>query len=145
MQFIITHERPKVHLFGSSRKLLDLGLILFVLSELFLKALLPLDDIEAVSAAVKLRFAVAYLDAALGDLVDEISVMAYKQNGSLEVLEIILEPFGCTQIEVVCRLVKQEYVRFFEYKALRSVSISYPPRREKSAESLSYSAKSLSD
>ena len=117
MQFIITHERPKVHLFGSSRKLLDLGLILFVFSEFFLKALLPLDDIEAVSAAVKLRFAVACLDAALGDLVDEISVMAYKQNGSLEVLEIILEPFGCTQIEVVCRLVKQEYVRFFEYKA----------------------------
>ena len=86
MQLLITHERPKVHLFGSSRELLDLGLILFVLSELFLKALLPLDDIEAVSAAVKLRFAVAYLDAALGDLVDKISVVAYKQNGSLEVL-----------------------------------------------------------
>ena len=86
MQFIITHERPKVHLFGSSRKLLDLGLILFVFSEFFLKALLPLDNIKAVSAAVKLRFAVAYLDAALGDLVDEISVVAYKQNGSLEVL-----------------------------------------------------------
>ena len=86
MQLIIAHERPQMHLLGGAGELLDLGLILFVLSELFLKALLPLDDIESVSAAVKLRFAVAYLDSALGDLVAKISVVAYKQNGSLEVL-----------------------------------------------------------
>ena len=77
MQLIAAHERPKVHLLGSSCELLDLGLILFVFSELFLKALLPLDDIKAVSAAVKLRLAVAYINAALGDLVDKISVVAY--------------------------------------------------------------------
>ena len=40
--------------------------------------------------------------------------MAYKQNGSLEVLEIILKPFGRSKIKVVCRLVEQKYVRFFE-------------------------------
>ena len=114
MQLIVAHERPKVHLLGSSSELLDLGLILFVFSELFLKALLPLYDIKAVSAAVKLRLAVAHINAALGDLVDKISVVAYKQNGSFKMLKIVLKPFGRSKIKVVCRLVEQKYVRFFE-------------------------------
>ena len=77
MQLIVAHERPQMHLLGSACKLLYLGLILFIFPELFLKALLPLDNIKAVSAAVKLGLALAYLNAALGCLVYKIAVMAY--------------------------------------------------------------------
>ena len=77
MQLIVAHERPQMHLLGSAGELLYLGLILFIFPELFLKALLPLDNIKAVSAAVKLGLALAYLNAALSCLVYKIAVMAY--------------------------------------------------------------------
>ena len=77
MQLIIAHEGPQVHLLGGAGQLLYLGLILFVFSELFLKALLPLDDIKAVSSAVKLGLALAYLNAAPGYLINKLAFVAY--------------------------------------------------------------------
>ena len=65
-----------MHLLGSPCKLLDLGLILFVFAKLLLKALLPLNGVKAVPAAVKLSLAVVDFNAALGDAVEKKAVVA---------------------------------------------------------------------
>ena len=69
MELVRTHKGPQVHLRGSACELFDLGLILFILLELFVKAALSLLHVKAVVAAVKLGLAFADLDAALHDAI----------------------------------------------------------------------------
>ena len=97
MQLVVAHECPKMHLLCGAGKLFQLCLIFFVFSKLFLKALLALDNIEAVIAAVKFGFALVNLNTALRNLIKEISVMAYGEYSALKVEEILLEPFGGPQ------------------------------------------------
>ena len=110
MQLVVAHERPEMHLLGSSCELLYFCLILFVFAQLFLKALLTLNGVKAVSAAVKLGLAVVNFNAALGDAVEEKAVVADGKHRALKVQQVLLEPLRCTQVEVICRLVKQQNV-----------------------------------
>ena len=114
MQLVVAHEGPEVQLFRRALQLLDLGPVLFILLELFLKAALPLENKKAVVAAVKFGPAVHDLDAALRDDVEEIAVVADRKHRALEVQDIILQPFGGVQVKVVGRLVEQQDVRILE-------------------------------
>ena len=117
MQLVVAHERPEVHLLRCTGELLNLCLILFVFFQLFLKAALPFLGVEAVIAAVKLRLPVAYLNAALGNFVEKPAVVAYRQDCTLEVQQVVLKPLGCVQVEVVGRLVQKENVRVLKDEA----------------------------
>ena len=103
-----------MQLFRRALQLLDLGPVLFILPELFLKAALPLENEKAVIAAVKLGPAVHDLDAALRDDVEKIAVVADRKHRALEVQDIILQPFGGVQVKVVGRLVEQQDVRILQ-------------------------------
>ena len=50
----------------------------------------------------------------LGDPVDEISVMGNDYNSSLECIDITLQPLHTAKIQVVCRLIQQQNIRFFQ-------------------------------
>ena len=117
MELVVAHERPEVHLLRRAGELLYLGLILFVFFQLFLEAVLPLLNVEAVVSAVELRLALTYLDTALDHSVEKEAVVADGQHRPLKAQEIILEPFRRVQVEMVGRLVEQEDVRIFEYEA----------------------------
>ena len=116
VQLVVAHERPEVHLRGGLLQLLYLGLVLFVLLQLLVEAALPLHGVEAVVAGVELRAAVDYLDAALSYGVQEISIVAYCQHRAAEVGDVVLQPLGGAQIQVVRRLVQQKDVRVLEYE-----------------------------
>ena len=48
----------------------------------------------------------------VGDLIDEVSIMAHKQHGSLELFERPLQGIACPKVEVVGGLVEHEEVGF---------------------------------
>ena len=96
------------------RELLELGLVFLVFFELLVKAALPLDDVKAVVAAVKLRLPGRKVDRALHDAVEKIPVVADDEHCAAEMQQVRLEPLGRAQIEVVGRLVEQEDVRVLE-------------------------------
>ena len=117
MQLVRPHEGPEVHLLRRAGELLDLGLILLVLLQLFLKAALPLCDIEAVVAAVELRLPVGDLNAALHHTIQEPAVVADGQHRALVVQIVILQPLRGPQIQVVGRLVQQQDIRVLQDEA----------------------------
>ena len=91
-----------------------LGLLLFVLLELQLKARLLFLHVERVVAGIELRLAVVQLHDTRDDAVEEIAVVGDGQDGPLEFFNIALEPFHRVHIEVVRRLVEQQDIGLLE-------------------------------
>ena len=130
VELVIAHECPEVHLCGGTLKLLYLRLILLVFFQLLLEAALPLLNVKAVIAGVKLRLAVDDLDRALDDAIKKIPVMADGEHRTLEAQEIVLQPLCRVQVEVVRRLVQQENVGVLKDKA-RKVHAGLLPAGER--------------
>ena len=117
VELVIAHEGPEMHLRRGALKLLYLCLILLVFLQLLLKAALPLLNVKAVVAGVKLRLAVDDFDRALDDAVKKIPVMADGEHRTLEAQKIVLQPLRRVQVEVVRRLIQQENVSVLKDKA----------------------------
>ena len=69
------------------------------------EALLLFLEIEAVVAAVELGLARGYFNDALHDLIEEITVVRDRQDRSLEVPDVVLQPLHAAQVQMVRRLV----------------------------------------
>ena len=110
MELVVAHECPQVHLRCGTGELLDFGLVLFVFLQLFIKAALTFHNIEAVVAVVELCLAVQYFNGALGNAVQEVTVMGDGQYGAVEFQQIVFQPFRCIQVHVVGRFVQQQNV-----------------------------------
>ena len=130
MQLVRAHECPQVHLLRRAGELFDFRLILFVFFQLFLKAALPLLHVEAVIPAVKLRLAVGYFYRALHNAVKEPSVVAYHEHRAAEMQKILLQPLRRVQVEMVRRLVEQQYVRVLKDEP-REVDARFLPAGER--------------
>ena len=106
-----------MHLLRSLCQLLYLGLVLFVFFHHFVEAALFFFNEKAVVSGVKLRLAIHYLNTALRNGVQKPSVMADRQNSTLEVVYIIFEPFGGVEVKMVGRLVQKEDIRVLKNEA----------------------------
>ena len=102
---------PGAQLLGGFLQLLDLGLLLLILALALLKAALLLHGVKAVVAGIELRLALLDLDDPVHHLVQEVAVMGHGEHGALELLQILLQPLGGPQVQVVRRLVQQQDVR----------------------------------
>ena len=69
------------------------------------------------------------LDSPVGDVVQELPVMGDQHKRASIILQITLEPFDGLYIKVVCRLVKQQYVRLGK-KYLRKLDTHIPALTE---------------
>ena len=101
---------PHPHLLCGLLQLLDLGLLLLVLLQLLLIAALLLHGVEAVTALVKFRPALLDLDDAVHHLVQKITVVGDGEHRPLELAQILLQPLGGPQVQVVRRLIQQQDV-----------------------------------
>jgi RNase P/RNase MRP subunit p29 len=107
-------DAPALHALEREAQLGELGLLLFVLLELQLKARLLFLHVERVVAGIELRLAVVQLHDARDDAVEEIAVVGDGQDGPLKFFNIALEPFHRVHIEVVRRLVEQQDIGLLE-------------------------------
>ena len=110
-------DAPALHALDGEAELLELGLLLLILPELMVEALLLFLEVEAVVAAVELGLACGYFNDALHDLIEEIAVMRDRQDRSLEVTDVVLQPLHAAQVQMVRRLVEQQDVRLLEQQA----------------------------
>ena len=117
MQLVVAHKSPQVQLVRRLLELLKLGLLLLVLLELLLVAPLLLLHIKAVVARVKLRLAIVDLDDPAYHPVQEPAVVGDGQHGALVTVQILLQPFGGPEIQVVGGLVQQEDVGILQNQA----------------------------
>jgi len=117
VQRVVAHERPQMQLFRRLRQLFDLGLLLFVLPHAFLVTAFFFQGIEAVISAVELRPAVGNLDDPAHDAVQKIPVMGNHHHGAPEGVDIVLQPLGGVEIQMVRRLVQQQDIRVLQNQA----------------------------
>ena len=117
VELVVAHEGPQVHLVRRRLELLDLGLLLFILAELLLIAALLLLHIVAVIAGVELGLAVLQLDDPTHHLVQEPAVMGDGKDGAFEPGEVVLQPLGAAQVQVVGGLVQQQHVGVLQNEA----------------------------
>jgi len=117
VQLVVAHKSPQVQLVRRLLELLKLGLLLLVLLELLLVAPLLLLHIKAVVARVKLRLAIVDLDDPAYHPVQEPAVVGDGQHGALVTVQILLQPFGGPEIQVVGGLVQQEDVGILQNQA----------------------------
>ena len=108
---------PHPHLLGGLLQLLDLGLLLLVLLQLLLVAAFLLHGVEAVTALVKFRPALLDLDDAVHHLIQKIAVMGDGENRPLEFTQVLLQPLGGPQVQMVRRLVQQQDVGVLQDQA----------------------------
>ena len=89
---------------------MDFGLLLLILAQLLLIPPLLLHGVEAVISGVKLRFSRLNLYHPPDYLVQKVAVVGDGQDGALEPFQILLQPLGGTQVQVVGGLVQKEDV-----------------------------------
>ena len=116
MKLIVAHEGPQVELVRRSLELLDLGLLLFILLQLFLVTALLFLYVKAVISGIKLRLAVFQLNDPIDHLVQEVPVVRDGENGAFEPGQILLQPFRGPEIQMVGGLVQQEHVGVLQNK-----------------------------
>ena len=117
MQLVRAHERPQMQIVRRLLQMGDLLLVFLILpAQLLVPALLFLG-IERIVAVIKLRLAVDDLNDPLRDLVEKPAVVRYGEHRPLEVEQIVLQPLGGAQVQMVGRLVQQQYVRVFQNEA----------------------------
>ena len=114
---VVALESPQAHLLRRCLQLRDLGLLLLVLLQPLLVPPLLLLHIEGVIAGVELRLAVVDLHHSSDYLVQKPPVMGDRQHGSLEVFQVVLQPLGGVQVQMVGRLIQQEDIRILQNQA----------------------------
>ena len=107
---VVARVGPYAQLLRRLLQLLNLGLLLFVLSQFLLVPPLLLHGVEAVISAVKLRFALLNFHHPPDHLVQKVPVVGDGQNGALEPFQILLQPLGGPQVQMVGGLVQKEDV-----------------------------------
>ena len=107
---VVARIGPDPQLLGGLLQLLDLGLLLLILLQLLLVAALLLHHIEAVIAGVELRLPLLDLDDPVHHPVQEPAVVGDRQHRALELVQILLQPLGGLQVQVVGGLVQQQDV-----------------------------------
>ena len=78
-----------------------------------------LPDVSAVIAAVDLQPLVFNLPDCLGEVVDKVTVVAYSQDGAGVSCQIFLQPLDRLNIQMICRLIEYQQVRFFQEQAAK--------------------------
>ena len=111
------HESPDPQLLRRLLQLCDLGLLFFVLLHPLLVATFLLHGVEAVIPAVKLRFPVLDLDDPGDGAVQEIPVVGDGDHRAVERANVLLQPLGCVEVQVVGGLVQQQDVRVLQDEA----------------------------
>ena len=101
-------EGPHPQLLRRFFQLGDLGLFLFVLLHPLLIAALLLHSVKAVIAGVELRLAVFDLNDPGHGAVQEVAVMGDGHHGAPELLDVVLQPLGGVEVQVVGGLVQQQ-------------------------------------
>ena len=114
---VIARIGPDAQLLGGLLQLFDLGLLLLVLPEPLLIPLLLLHHVEGVVAGVELRLAVVDLDDPLDHPIQEPAVVGDGQHRALVAIQILLQPLGGVEIQVVGGLVQQEDVGVLQNQA----------------------------
>ena len=110
---------------GELLELLDLALLVLVGGELLLLLRLALAEIVVVVAAVADQLALADLDDAADELVQELAVVRDQQDRAGVGLQVVLEPQQRLEVEMVGRLVEQQQVRLLDEQA-REVRAHHP-------------------
>ena len=108
---------PGAQLLGGLLQLLDLGLLLLILALALFKAALLLHGVKAVVSGVKFRLAPLDLNDPVHHLVQEVAVVGHGEHGAFELLQILLQPLGGPQVQVVGGLVQQQDVRVLQNQA----------------------------
>ena len=111
------HESPDPQLLRRLLQLCDLGLLFFVLLHPLLVAAFLLHGVEAVIPAVKLRFPVLDLDDPGDGAVQEIPVVGDGDHRAVERANVLLQPLGSVEVQVVGGLVQQQDVRVLQDEA----------------------------
>ena len=111
------HEGPHPQLLRRLLQLLDLGLLLFVLLHPLLVAAFLLHGVEAVVPAVELRPAVLDLDDPGDGAVQEVPVVGDGDHRAVESPDVLLQPLGGVEVQVVGGLVQQQDVRVLQDEA----------------------------
>ena len=88
--------------------LFDHALLVFIGSHLLRPAFGAQHDVFRIGNLVIGRFAQREFDRAIGDVVEESSVVRDQQHGAAVILQVILEPLDRLDVEMVRRLVEQE-------------------------------------
>ncbi len=109
----LRHGRPVAFLVATDVGLDPLDLLLLALRLVFQRrvAARPLDPIGGIVAGKTLHPAIAQLQHALGDRVEEIAIVADDQLGRAGSLGIALEPLRGGEVQMVGRLVHEQHVR----------------------------------
>ena len=107
-------DAPALHTLHRVAKLLQFGLLLFILLHLKIKPRLLFIHIEGVVAGIEFRMAVHDFNNPLGYLIEKIPVMGDGQHRTLKGLDIALQPFHAAQVQMVGRLVQEQNVGFFQ-------------------------------
>ena len=96
-----------MHLLCSPLQLFDLFLIFLILTELFLISFLPFHHIERIVPAVELGFAGGDFDTSLTHYIQVIAVMADGENGTMEMIDVVFQPFDGLHVQMVGWLVQK--------------------------------------
>ena len=108
--FVVARVGPDTQLLRRLLQLLDFGLLLLILPQLLLVPPLLFHGIKAVISGVKLRFSLLNLHHPPDHLVQKVAVVGDGQDGALEPFQILLQPLGGPQVQVVGGLVQKEDV-----------------------------------
>ncbi|MPM40175.1 hypothetical protein SDC9_86815 [bioreactor metagenome] len=108
VQGVVAHKGPQVELFRRGRELGDLCLFFFILAEFFQIPLFLLRHVEAVISRVEFRLTLHDLHDAGDHPVQKPAVVGDAQDGALVPGEILLQPLGGVEVQVVGGLVQQE-------------------------------------
>ena len=110
-------EGPHPQLLRRLFQLLDLGLLLLVLLHPLLVAAFLLHGIKTVISAVKLRLAVQNFNDTADDAIQKIAVVGNGDHRPLEGTNILFQPLGGVEVQVVGRLVQEQNVRILQNEA----------------------------
>ena len=112
-----TLESPQPQLLRRLFQLLNLSLLLLVLLHALLKAALLFHGVKTIVAAVKFRLAVQHLNDACHCAVQKVAVVGNCHHRAPEGADIVLQPLGGMEVQVVGRLVQQQDVRVLQDQA----------------------------
>ena len=107
---VVARIGPDTQLFRRLLQLLNFGLLLLVLLQLLLVAPLLFHGVEAVISRVKLRLALLNFHHPPDHFVQKPAVVGDGQDSTLELFQILLQPLGGPQVQVVGGLIQQENV-----------------------------------
>ena len=107
-------DAPPLHPLHRESQLLQLGLLLLILLHLQIKAGLFFIHVEGVVAGIEFSVTLCDFNHPLRHLIQKVTVMGNGQHRTLKPMDIAFQPFHTIQIQMVCRLVQQQDIGFFQ-------------------------------